>query len=403
MPGVIVFLILIGATMAIGLAAVTHRTTIAQWTKAADALGIDIKPGSIFSLPRLNGLVSDRVVSVHTFQSSSGNNQQRYTRFEVTYPSIGLGLELSRQTKVSGFFRRMVGMQDVEIGDPAFDDAFVVKASDPHRLAVFLSGQRRTTLSRLLATYPTMKVTDTSVRVDVRKMIRDPEVLVSTVRRLVGVAQILSDPTEKIDNATTARAEGDLTEALRRMREAIDSQPENIDYRLDEIDTLSAAGREGEIGNRVDELGVLAPADPEVTGWKRSLGSKASTQVVSGESIDATAATQDLLGGRQLSFAVRDKFVANYAGGQVHWSGTVKSARAYETDHDFGRGPGVKAVVTVASLEHDLFGSTEVDAVVELPASGPVPQRGDSLTFSGTLTAVDPLMRNFTVRNAVPN
>ncbi|MFW2338828.1 MAG: hypothetical protein ACN4GK_02155, partial [Acidimicrobiia bacterium] len=230
MPGVIIFLILIGATIAIGLAVVTHRTTIAQWAEAADALGIDINTGSIFSLPRLHGLVSDQVVSVHTFQSSSGNNQQRYTRFEVTYPSIGLGLELSRQTKVGGFFRRMVGMQDVEIGDPAFDDAFVVNASDPHRLAVFLSGQRRTTLSRLLATYPTMKVTDTSVRVDVRKMIRDPEVLVSTVRRLVGVAQILSDPTEKTDDATTARAEGDLTEALRRMREAIDSQPENIDY-----------------------------------------------------------------------------------------------------------------------------------------------------------------------------
>ena len=127
MPGVIVFLILIGATIAIGLAVVTHRTTIAQWTKAADALGIEINPGSIFSPPRLNGLVSDQVVSVHTFQSSSGNNQQRYTRFEVTYTSIGLELELSRQTKVGGFFRRMVGMQDVEIGDPAFDDAFVVK------------------------------------------------------------------------------------------------------------------------------------------------------------------------------------------------------------------------------------------------------------------------------------
>ena len=43
---------------------------------------------------------------------------------------------------------------------------------------------------------------------------------------------------------------------------------------------------------------------------------------------------------------MRDKFVAKYSGGRVDWSGTVKSARAYENDHDFGRGPGVKAVVT---------------------------------------------------------
>ena len=156
MPGVIIFLILIGATIAIGLAVVTHRTTVAQWAKAADALGIDMNPGGVFSQPRLNGLVAGQVVSVHTFTSGGGNNQQRYTRFEVSYPSLELGLELSRQTKVGGFFRRMVGMQDVEIGDPAFDEAFVIKSSDPHRLAVFLTGQRRTTLGRLLATYPSM-------------------------------------------------------------------------------------------------------------------------------------------------------------------------------------------------------------------------------------------------------
>ena len=57
-------------------------------------------------------------------------------------------------------------------------------------------------------------------------------------------------------------------------------------------------------------------------------------------------------------------------------------------------------VVTVASLEHDLFGSTEVDAIVEFPGSGRVPERGESIAFNGTLTAVDPLMRNFTVRGA---
>ncbi|MDH5423343.1 MAG: hypothetical protein OEY55_16195, partial [Acidimicrobiia bacterium] len=116
--------------------------------------------------------------------------------------------------------------------------------------------------------------------------------------------------------------------------------------------------------------------------------------------VDAQAATQDLFGGRQLSFAVRDKFAAAYAGGRVHWSGTVKSARAYDSDADFGSGPGVKVVVTVAGLEHDLFGTTDVDAIVEFRISDWVPERGTVIAFDGTLTAVDPLMRNFTVRNA---
>lgn len=404
MPGVIFVLIGLVAIVAVGLAVAGHRTTVANWSRAASDLGLDIRPGGVFSNPRIDGLLSGHRASVHTFTTGGGNNQQRYTRFEVGYPSLNLGLELSRQTKVGGFFRRMVGMQDVEIGDAAFDDAFVIKAGDPNRLAVFLTGQRRSTLARLLATFPTLKATDTSVRVDVRKVVRDPDVIVSTVRRLVGVAQSLSGPNTKVEEAVAARSEGDLSEALRRMREVLDDQPNNVEQRLIEIDTLAAAGKSKEVMDRVGELERLAPADPEVLGWRKTAEAEAARpaepESVEVRMIDADAATQDLFAGRQLSFAVRDKFVANYSGGRVRWSGKVKSARSYESDHDFGRGPGVKAIVTVAALEHDLFGSTEVDAVVEFPGSGPVPEKGDAITFEGTLTAVDPLMRNFTIRNA---
>lgn len=402
MPGIILVLIVMVAIVALALALANHRTTVAQWTQAAAQLGLDLHTGSMFSYPRMDGLVSDYEVSVGTITKGSGNNQQRYTRFQVQYPSIDLGLELSRQTKVGGFFRRMVGMQDLEIGDPSFDEAFVVKTNDPDRLAAYLTGQRRSTLSRLLATYPTLKVTDASVLVEVRSVVRDPEVLVSTVRRLVGVGQSLSGQSAEVDEAVTARAAGDLAEALRRMREAVEARPDDVERRLQEIDTLAAAGKSDDLDTRMTELERLAPADPEVRGWKQSSTASAAQPAVveEGRIVDADAATQDLFGGRQLSFAVRDKFAARYAGGRVHWSGTVKSARSYESDADFGRGPGVKVVATVAGLEHDLFGTTDVDAIVEFPGFGAVPERGDLIAFDGTLNAVDPLMRNFTVRGA---
>ena len=404
MPLPFILLIVLGLLVGIAIAIATNRATTARWADAAARLGLEITPGGMLSHPRIDGHIDNLVVSVHKYTRGGGDSQQVYTRYLVDYPSLDLGLDLTRQTKVGGFFRRMVGMQDVEIGDPGFDEAFVIKTVDPDGVAAFLTANRRATLGNLLTAYPSLKVTDSSVRVDVRRIVRDPEVLVSTVRRLVGVAKSLGGSAPEIERAAEARASGDLSEALRRMREAVENEPDDVERRLQEIDTLAAADQIGDLGLRVDELERLAPADPYVAGWRQSVSRRAAPKkepvTEAGPTVDAAAATQDLFAGRQLSFTVQDKFAAGYAGERVHWSGAVKSARSYDRDHDFGAGPGVKVVVTVASLEHDLFGSTEVDAIVEFPGSGRVPERGESIAFNGTLTAVDPLMRNFTVRGA---
>lgn len=404
MPSVIFVLVALTAAMVVLLAMVNHRQTIAQWTEAATQLGLDLNPGGIFSSPRMDGLISGHAISVHTFTKGSGNNQQRYTRFQVAYPSIGFEFDLSRQTKVGGFFRRMVGMQDVEIGDPSFDDAFLIRTADPDRLSAFLTGQRRMTLNRFMATYPILEVTNTRVRVDVRRTIRDSEVLVSSVRRLVGVGQSLSGGAGDLDEAVLARETGELGEALHRMRAAVEAQPDDVERRLTELDTLAAAGKVDDIEARVRELEKLAPADPEVLGWKGALAPQpikpSERSAVEPSGIEAAAATADLFGGREMSFVIRDRFAAGYAGRRVRWSGVVKKARRYDFDTEFGRGPAIKAVVTVASLEHDLFGSTEVDAIVQLPESA-VPAQGSTITFEGTLTGADALMRNFTVEQAI--
>lgn len=400
MEGFIGLLIVLVVVVSIGLAAMNHRATVGQWSGAAEQLGLDLQPGSMIAYPKINGVADGYRVSIYTFTSGGSNNNQRYTRYEVSFPPLGLGLSLTRQTAVGGFFRRIVGMPDIEVGDQAFDESFTVKADDPQQLLAYLTPVRRTTLGRLLATFPSLKVSDESVRVDVRRVVRDPDILVSTTRRLLGVARVLGESDPEREDASVARASGELTEALRRMRAAVEKRPDDVERRLDEIDTLAAADRSGEIADRVEELARLAPADPEVAGWTGSIAKADPPKPDSRPLIDVNEATADLLGGRQLSFAVRDKFIAGYKDGRVRWSGPVKSARAYERDHDFGEGPGVKAVVTVSMLEHDLFGSTEVDAIVEFPGSGPVPAKGDTISFEGTLSAVDPLMRNFTVRGA---
>ncbi len=399
MPPIFILIIILGVIAAIVVGIAGQRAIAMRWSEAAARLGLQLVPGGVFSYPRIDGLLGRHRVSIRTITTGGGNNQQRYTRYQVDYPSLDLGLQLARQTAIGGFFRRIVGAQDIEIGDEAFDQAFTVKSADPQQLLAFLTTRRRQSLTRLLLTFPKLEVTDTAIRIDVLRVQRDPDVLASTLRRLASVAETLSDAPD-LDDAVSARESGDLNDALQRMRSAVEEQPDDLERRLLEIDTLAAAGSVEEMSDRIAEAEQIAPADPEVRGWRQSVAEPTPSTGTPPASVAAQELTEELFGDRAMSFVVRDRFAAGYAGTKVRWPGTVKSARRYDFDGDFGRGPGVKAVVTVASLEHDLFGASDIDAIVELPESAPDLNRGDTVAIEGTLTAVDALMRNFTVRQA---
>ena len=60
-----------------------------------------------------------------------------------------------------------------------------------------------------------------------------------------------------------------------------------------------------------------------------------------------------------------------------------------------------KLIVTVAAITHDLYGNTEVDAVIGLPPNAAATVgRGDDVTITGTLARVDPLVRNIFLTDA---
>ncbi len=94
-------------------------------------------------------------------------------------------------------------------------------------------------------------------------------------------------------------------------------------------------------------------------------------------------------------------FDDRYRGSTVHWSGPVKSTGRIGADCDIGNEGADRLVVSVATISHDLYGNTEIDAVLGLPA-GTVPNlhRGDPVAFTGTLVRVDPLVRNVFVADA---
>ncbi len=103
----------------------------------------------------------------------------------------------------------------------------------------------------------------------------------------------------------------------------------------------------------------------------------------------------DLFVSNRLSFETAEMFDEHYLGRSVRWSGRLKSAKDVRRDLDFRAGAATKMVVAIAEVEHDLYGVSEIDAVVQVPlGTANHLQRGDHVTFTGKLLKADSMMRN---------
>jgi hypothetical protein len=353
-------------------------------------MGLDFVAGKGMSRPVLTGSVAGFPVMIDTYVQRSGNNSTTYTRYRVTFPPLGMHLQLKRQGAFS-VITKLFGQQDVEVGDDSFDDAFTIKTDDPARLHAVMTPSVRSGLTRLLASHPTAVITDNSAVITRARFERKPDVLRSTVQRLLATAQLLTDPSAGVsDSMVIDRQSGELREVATRVRELIEANPKDVEARIFEVETLAAVGDDAAATASLAALEELAPADPDVQGWRDTLKANPSpvTKPTGKADTDAAAAAQDLFGGSELSFETRKRFDSEYAGRNVNWAGTVK------------RISDSRAVIAVATVKHDLYGNTEIDVVAE-GFTGISPTEDQRVTVTGTLATIDPLMRNIFVTDGV--
>ncbi|MDJ0923086.1 MAG: hypothetical protein QNJ77_00880 [Acidimicrobiia bacterium] len=363
----------------------SHQRTIETWRSVAADLGLAASGGGGMSRPTLNGTIQGHPVTIDTYVVRSGNSSTTYTRYRVGYPRFGFDLTLKREGAFSAI-TKLFGQQDVEIGDELFDDAFLVKTSDPGRLKKLLTPSVRTGLLRLLASYGSAVVHQDHIIATRGRFESDAEVLKSTTQRLVATARLLASPDAGVtDEMVLDREQGLLDDVAGRIRERIETAPDDVDQRIFEVETLAASGHEDAAAERLAELERLAPADPDVVGWKEALQTE---RIPRSSSVDVDALAKDLFGGDDLSFETRSKFNAQYADAPVSWQGVVKKADPEQV------------IVTVANVHNDLYGNTDIDVVVENPTGGLVAV-GEMVTVSGTLDTVDPLVRNLYLRGGV--
>jgi hypothetical protein len=131
------------------------------WEQFARDIDASFEPGGYFGQSVIRVRTGEWVVTLDTYTVSTGKSSTTYTRLRAPYVNRdGFRFDVSRKhifTGVAKFF----GMQDVEIGDPWFDEEFVIQGTDVGRLQRFFANQR---IRELLQAQP-----------DVRLSVKDDE------------------------------------------------------------------------------------------------------------------------------------------------------------------------------------------------------------------------------------
>ncbi|MEN0061932.1 MAG: hypothetical protein AAGA48_07245 [Myxococcota bacterium] len=146
------------------------------WRQLAARYGLDVED----AFPAATGAVDGRRLFLWPVRTSQGFAAELRVGFR---PHRHLGLQLHPQLHAADDDDPTA--QDIEVGDDAFDRAFVVKGYDPDRIRDLLTPDAR---RELLSLEQTTKLNADDVRLHVTNLTLDESALIATIDRAIAAA-----------------------------------------------------------------------------------------------------------------------------------------------------------------------------------------------------------------------
>jgi hypothetical protein len=112
------------------------------WRQLSEEIGAEFVEGGFWKGSKVRAHVGPWTITLDTYTDSSGESSTTYTRMRAPYINAeGFRFTIYRK----GFFSnlgKLLGMQDIEVGDPEFDEAFIIKGNDESKVASLLSNRK---------------------------------------------------------------------------------------------------------------------------------------------------------------------------------------------------------------------------------------------------------------------
>jgi hypothetical protein len=112
------------------------------WRQLSEEIGAEFVEGGFWKGGTVQAHVGPWTVTLDTCTDSTTDHSVHYTRMRAPYVNPeGFRFTIYRK----GFFSdlgKLLGMQDIEVGDPAFDEAFVIKANDEGKVCALFANPK---------------------------------------------------------------------------------------------------------------------------------------------------------------------------------------------------------------------------------------------------------------------
>ena len=112
------------------------------WGKLAEQVQGQFTDGGFCGRSKVVVQTDNWTLTLDTYTVSTGKSSATYTRMRAPYVNAD---NLQFTIYPEGFFSplgRMLGMQDISIGDPRFDEAYVIKGNDEAKVRKFFDDEK---------------------------------------------------------------------------------------------------------------------------------------------------------------------------------------------------------------------------------------------------------------------
>jgi hypothetical protein len=125
------------------------------WRQLCQEIGATFVEGGVWKGNKVQAVAGPWTVTLDTYAVSTQNSQVTYTRMRAPYVNPeGFRFTIYRKSIFSGL-GKMLGMQDIEIGDAEFDLAFIIKGNNEPRVQHLFADRA---LRALVQAQPTIKL-----------------------------------------------------------------------------------------------------------------------------------------------------------------------------------------------------------------------------------------------------
>jgi hypothetical protein len=109
------------------------------WRQLSEEIGAEFVEGGMWKRNKVQAHVGPWTITLDSHTESSGESSVTYTRMRVPYVNPeGFRFTIYRKGVFSDL-GKLLGMQDIEVGDPEFDEGFIIKGNDEPRVVTLFS------------------------------------------------------------------------------------------------------------------------------------------------------------------------------------------------------------------------------------------------------------------------